>query len=150
MQYQVTNMYQTGENRVCPKAARACPNPRMLHILRTGFFLDLKFSAIVISVSPETEIEFIGLTYVILLTSGIIRCLLNPSPPLVHPSFYFPVVVNTCCSHPPAPWFTHPIPKPKKDKYSMVTLVTRGIIFPLFGRVKTHLYRKIGTGCDLH
>ena len=32
----------------------------------------------------------------------------------------------------------------------MVTLVTRGIIFPLFGRVKTHLYRKIGTGCDLH
>ena len=73
-----------------------------------------EWSDIVISVSPETEIEFIGLTYVILLTSGIIRCLLNPSPPLVRPSFYFPVVVNTCCSHPPAPWFTHPIPNPKE------------------------------------
>ena len=28
MQYQVTIMYQTGENRVCPKAARACSTPR--------------------------------------------------------------------------------------------------------------------------
>ena len=44
MQYQVTTMYQTGENRVCPKAARACPNPGRLDILRTNFFLDLKFS----------------------------------------------------------------------------------------------------------
>ena len=38
MQYQVTTMYQTGENGVCPKAARACPNPRSLHILRPHFF----------------------------------------------------------------------------------------------------------------
>ena len=35
----VTTMYQTRENRVCPKAARACPNPRTLNILRTGFFV---------------------------------------------------------------------------------------------------------------
>ena len=47
MQYQVTTMHQTGENRVCPKAARACPNPRRLDILRTNFFLDLKFSGMV-------------------------------------------------------------------------------------------------------
>ena len=47
MQYQVTTMYQTGENRVCPKAARARPNPRRLDILRTNFFLDLKFSGMV-------------------------------------------------------------------------------------------------------
>ena len=47
MQYQVTTMYLTGENRVCPKAARACPNPRRLHILRTGFFQDLKFSGMI-------------------------------------------------------------------------------------------------------
>ena len=40
-------MYQTGENWFCQKAARACPNPRMLNILRTNFFLDLKFSAMV-------------------------------------------------------------------------------------------------------
>ena len=32
VQYQVTTMYQTGENGVCPKAPRACPNPRRLHI----------------------------------------------------------------------------------------------------------------------
>ena len=33
----------------------------------------------------------------------------------------------------------------------MVTLVTRGIIFPLFVRCQDPpLYRKIGTGCDLH
>ena len=47
MQYQVTNRYQTGENRVCPKAARACPNPRRLNILRTNLFLDLKLSGMV-------------------------------------------------------------------------------------------------------
>ena len=45
--YQVINMYQTGENLVCPKAARACPNPGRLDILRTNFFLDLKFSGMV-------------------------------------------------------------------------------------------------------
>ena len=32
MHYQVTDMYQTGENWVCPKAAQACPNPRRLDI----------------------------------------------------------------------------------------------------------------------
>ena len=40
-------MYQTGKNRVRPKAARACPNPGRLDILRTNFFLDLKLSAMV-------------------------------------------------------------------------------------------------------
>ena len=35
------------EKTVCPKAARACPNPRRLDILRTNLFLDLKFSGIV-------------------------------------------------------------------------------------------------------
>ena len=44
MQYEVTSMYQTGDIGVCPKAARACPNPTSRHILRTNFFLDLKFS----------------------------------------------------------------------------------------------------------
>ena len=47
MQNQVTTMCQSGENGVCPKAARACPNPRRLDILRTNFFLDLKFSGMV-------------------------------------------------------------------------------------------------------
>ena len=54
MQYQVTTMYQTGENGVCPKAAQACPNPRRLHILRTNFFLDLKFSGKVQGVAKKT------------------------------------------------------------------------------------------------
>ena len=38
MQYEVTTMYLTGDIGVCPKAARACPNPRGLHILRPHFF----------------------------------------------------------------------------------------------------------------
>ena len=47
MQYEVTTMYLTGDIGVCPKAARACPNPGSLDILRTNFFLDLKFSGMV-------------------------------------------------------------------------------------------------------
>ena len=46
-----------------------------------------------ISVFPrKPEIEFIGSTHVILLTSGIIISLFNPSSPLVRPSFCCPEV----------------------------------------------------------